>query len=108
MTINEMVIAITEYINPAMLGAILALWVLGYALKKTPQIKNWAIIWIIIFVGIVAGLMIVGLNADGVIQGILAASIAVLGHQTVKQTGNAINETQTHNQSDGNDVSRLL
>lgn len=90
---NEIIGAINEHIQPAMLGAVVALWVIGYVLKETPSVANWAIYWIVMALGVVAGLVIVGLNADGVIQGILAGALAITGHQGFKQTAKAVNET---------------
>lgn len=80
------------YIDPGMMVVVLALWFIGYAFKQVPKIPNWSIVFIIIFIGIIAGLFVVGPNVNGVIQGVLAASLAVLGHQTVKQTANAAEE----------------
>lgn len=83
---EAIVTAIKEYIDPAMLGVVLVLWFIGYGLKQTPNVPNWTILWVIVIIGIVAGLAIIGLDANGVIQGVLAAALAVLGHQLVKQT----------------------
>lgn len=86
--------AVQQYIDPAMLGAVLVLWFIGYGLKQTPKVPNWSILWVIVILGIVAGLAIIGNNANGFIQGILAAALAVLGHQMVKQTTNGVENTK--------------
>lgn len=83
---------INNYIHPTMLSSVIALWFIGYALKKTPKIPDWSIVYITIIIGVVFGGLLVGPNVNGVIQGILAAALAVLGHQTVKQTTQAIEE----------------
>lgn len=66
------------------------LWVIGAIVKKTPAIPDWLIPYILLVIGAAGGLVTVGLTAEGVIQGILAAGAAVLGHQLVKQTGEAV------------------
>jgi len=83
---EQILTQITNYIDPAMLIVVAALWFIGYGLKQTPRVPNWSVLWIIVLLGIVFGLMVVGINVTGVIQGIIAAALAVLGHQIVKQT----------------------
>lgn len=83
--------AVQNYIDPAMLGAVLFLWFIGWCLKQTPAVPNWSILWIIVVLGTVAGLAIVGLDVNGVIQGVLAAALSIFGHQAVKQTANGVN-----------------
>ena len=85
---------INEYINPAMLAAVIVLWFIGYGLKQTPRIPNWSILWIIVILGIAAGMFLVSPTIEGVIQGVLAAALSILGHQAVKQTVNGVKETQ--------------
>lgn len=77
---------ITGYIAEPMQVAILALWVLGMFLKRTPSIPDWTIIWVLLVVGIILGFITLGLTADGFIQGVLVSGVAVLGHQLFKQT----------------------
>lgn len=84
--------AIQQYLDPVMLGAVLVLWFIGYVLKQTPKVPNWSILWIIIVLGIIAGLGVLGFNANGFIQGILAAALSIFGHQVVKQTANGVEE----------------
>jgi len=69
-----------------------ALWVVGAVVKKTPVIADWLIPYILLALGVSGGLVTVGATADGVIQGVLAAGLAVLGHQLVKQTGEAMTD----------------
>lgn len=90
----EIINQINEYINPAMLAVVVALWFIGYGLKQTPKVPNWSILWIIVILGIVAGMLLVSPTIEGIIQGILAAALSILGHQAVKQTANGVKETQ--------------
>lgn len=67
--------------------------VIGAFLKKTPSFPNWLIPVMLGIIGIIFGLLIEftqkGFNLTailyGFINGIIAAGIAVYGHQIVKQ-----------------------
>lgn len=63
-----------------------ALWVLGYALKRTPRIPDWSIIWLITLFSLTISFLSFGFSPDSIINGITAAGISVYGHQIVKQT----------------------
>ncbi len=63
------------------------MWVLGYIIKKSP-VKDWLIPWIVVVVSIGLSIMLKGVNATAVIQGILVAASAVFGDQIVKQSIN--------------------
>lgn len=89
--INE----ITSYIAEPMLVVILALWVLGMFLKRTPYIPDWAIIWVLLVVGVILGFITLGITAEGFVQGVLVAGVAVLGHNLIKQTREGYTETKT-------------
>lgn len=89
--INE----ITSYIAEPMLVVIMALWVLGAFLKRTPNVPDWTIIWLLLIVGVVLALFILGFTVDAVVQGILVSGVAVLGHQLFKQTQKGHNEVKT-------------
>lgn len=79
-----------EFLIEKALILVPVLWVIGAILKNTPAIKDWLIPYILLICGIVGGLVLVGFNADGVVQGIVASGVAVLGHQLLKQyTDNA-------------------
>ena len=67
-----------------------ALWVIGAIIKRTPKIPDWTIPYILLAFGIAGGLVVVSLDVAGAIQGILAAGLAVLGHQLVKKKGEAM------------------
>lgn len=75
-----------QFLNENYYMFIPALWVLGFALKQTPQVPNWSIIWILLAFSIGFGTLAFGFSFDGIIHGIVAAGVAVLGHQMVKQT----------------------
>ena len=79
---------ILEYIINEALIIIPVLWILGTFLKKTPEIADWTIPWILLVVGILIAVGIIGFNVDAVVQGVLVAGAAVLGHQLLKQTTN--------------------
>lgn len=63
-----------------------ALWVLGFALKRTPSVPNWLIIWVLLGFSLVFGTIAWGFSFTGVINAIIAAGFAVFGHQVLKQT----------------------
>lgn len=67
------------------------LMVIGAFLKWTPKVSSWIIPWVLLVLGIIGGLFIIGMNGTGVLQGIIAAGVAVFLHQLYKQakTGNA-------------------
>jgi len=83
---QDLISVVQEYIEPSMLIVVVALWVVGFAIKQTPKIADWLIIWVLTIIGVVAGIVIVGANIDGVIQGVLASGIANYAHQLFKQT----------------------
>lgn len=63
-----------------------ALWVIGFALKYTPRIPDWSIIWILLFLSVGTGIFTFGFSFDALTNGVIAAGIAVFGHQMMKQT----------------------
>lgn len=75
-----------DYLNNGSTFLIPVLWVLGVFLKKTPKIKDWYIVWILLGVSILFSVLSKGLTVEAVANGIIAAGVAVLGHQVVKQT----------------------
>ncbi|RFB10182.1 hypothetical protein DZB84_23145 [Bacillus sp. HNG] len=66
------------------------LWVIGFFLKQTPTIPNWAITWILLGVSLVGGAFFFGFTAEAFFNGVIAAGVAVFGHQMVKQTAEAM------------------
>lgn len=75
-----------NYLNQNYLMLVPALWVIGFALKQTPIIPNWTIIWILLFGSLTFGSISFGFSVEGLINGVIAAGVAVLGHQMLKQT----------------------
>lgn len=69
-----------------------ALLVIGFALKKTPKCPDWLIVWLILILGLVAGVATLGFNVDGIANGIIAGGLAVTSNQVYKQTVNKRNE----------------
>jgi hypothetical protein len=72
-------------LDPVMFGVAAALVMLGYFFKSTPDIPDWLIGYILLTLGIVAALFKVGVSVDGVVNGIIAAAMAVYGHTLFKQ-----------------------
>ena len=84
-----------EYLNHNYLMLVPALWVVGIAIKQTPFIPNWLIIWILLAISIIFGTIAFGFSYEGLINGVVAAGVAVLGHQIVKQTLNGNNKKKS-------------
>ncbi|RXZ84167.1 hypothetical protein EBB07_03540 [Paenibacillaceae bacterium] len=80
-------------IAPELLVVVAACWVVGYALKKTPGVPNWSIVYIVTVIAIALVVYLQGWSAQSIIQGILAGAFAVFGHQFVKQGQGAANDT---------------
>lgn len=75
-----------DFLNENYYMMVPALWVIGYALKQTPNVPDWSIIWILVIISVFSGSIAFGLSLEGVVNGIVAAGVAVLGHQMIKQT----------------------
>lgn len=84
---TDLLALITQYMVDKALIVVAALLVIGVFLKKTPQIPDWLIPWILTVAGIGLAFGALGeITIQAAIQGILAAGIASLGHQLWKQT----------------------
>jgi len=81
-----------QFLNQNYFMLIPVLWVLGFALKQTPHVPNWSIIWILTAVSLVFGLGAFGLTYEAIMNSIIAAGVAVFGHQLFKQTKNSKSE----------------
>lgn len=77
---------IIQFLNQNYYFLVPVLWVIGYALKKTPRVPDWSIIWFLFGISLVLAWIAFGFNIDAITNGILAAGTAVFGHQTLKQT----------------------
>jgi hypothetical protein len=77
---------LSQYLSPELAFIVPALWIIGAYLKATPKVKDFVIIYTLLVLGVVASVVTIGFNAQGVSQGIVASGLAVLGHQLIKQT----------------------
>lgn len=83
----------TQFIKPELLVLVPVLWLTGAALKKTPQISDWLIPYILGGAGILLAAVYVcaaeGISAmsifTAITQGALVAGASVWGNQLVKQ-----------------------
>jgi hypothetical protein len=73
-------------IHPQLTILVPALWVLGFALKKTPHIPDWLIIWILLVVSVAASSFVLGFDFNGIANGFICTGAAVTTHQSIKQT----------------------
>lgn len=74
-----------DYILDNALILIPVIYVIGAILKGTELIKDKYIPVILLLVGIVLGMLLVGFNVNGFIQGILVTGVAVYANQLFKQ-----------------------
>ncbi|MBP2898919.1 phage holin family protein [Escherichia coli] len=72
-------------IDTKLLIVVAACWVIGYVLKKTPKVPDWTIVYIVTVAAVLLACGLLGWNVETLIQGILAGSFAVYGHQLIKQ-----------------------
>jgi len=77
--------AVMNMIDPQLMIVVVACWALGYALKRTPRVPDWSIIFILSILAIAAVIGLTGLSVQAVLQGVLCAAAAVYGNQAVKQ-----------------------
>ena len=75
-----------NYILDQALILIPVIYILGLFLKKSRVIKNKYIPLILLFFGIALSLLLIGLNVQGIIQGILVSGTAVFANQIIKQS----------------------
>lgn len=74
-----------EYITENALILIPVLNILGKIIKGLEKVPDKFIPLILLFFGVTGTIVIMGLNVDAVIQGILITGTAVYGNQIVKQ-----------------------
>ena len=77
---------IMQYIIGDALIIVPVLWIVGTFLKKTPNVPDWTIPWVLTACGVAASIAIMGVNVEAVLQGILVSGAAVLVHQLKVQT----------------------
>ncbi|WP_231888752.1 phage holin family protein [Rossellomorea marisflavi] len=73
-------------IDPQLTILVPALWVLGFALKKTPHVEYWLIIWILLLCGVLASGWKLDFDFNGIANGFIATGAAITTHQSFKQT----------------------
>lgn len=79
---------IINFVPEQLLILVAALYVIGIFLKRTPEIKDWSIPWILLVLGISFSIPIMGFNATSILQGIICSFGAIATNQLVKQTVN--------------------
>ena len=84
---------LTSFLAENMYIVAAALYVLGVFIKAIPKIPNWVILFVLTAAGVAFGLLLIG-GADGVLQGILAAGLAVLVNQGYKQIREQVQKTE--------------
>ena len=84
---------LTSFLAENMYIVAAALYVLGVFIKAIPRIPNWVIPFVLTAAGVAFGLLIIG-GADGVLQGILAAGLAVLVNQGYKQIRDQVSKIE--------------
>lgn len=71
------------------------LYIIGVFLKRTPNLADWLIPWILLGLGMLGGFFIADMSVHGILQGILVAGASVFTNQLYKQTIQGINGTGT-------------
>lgn len=79
-------------IDPKLLIVVAACWIVGLALKQTPRVPDWSIVYVVVIVAVLLTCWLLGWGAESLIQGILAGAFAVFGHQVVKQAKNGADQ----------------
>ncbi|RHW38021.1 hypothetical protein D1B31_14660 [Neobacillus notoginsengisoli] len=80
-----------QFLNENYYFLVPVLWIIGYALKQTPHIPDWSIIWVLFAISLFLACFAFGLNVQAITNGIVATGVAVFGQQAVKQTLEAVN-----------------
>ncbi len=86
--------AVSSFIKPESLIVVAACWAVGYALKRTPRVPDWGIIYVVTMVAVIMVCFLTGFNAESILQGILCGAVAVYGNQLVKQTKKGTEEQE--------------
>lgn len=74
-----------DLIDTRLIVVVAACWAIGYSLKQTPKVPDWSIIYLVTLFAIIMALLMIGMSAEAVLQGILCGTVAVYGHQALKQ-----------------------
>lgn len=83
---------IANLIKPELLFIVAGCWVIGYILKQTPRVPNWAIIYWVTLLAIISVCFTLGFTIDSIVQGILCGAMAVYGNQLIKQAQKGANK----------------
>lgn len=81
---------ITQLLDPKLSIVLASCWVLGFILKRTPRVPDWTIVYIVTIVAIGFSIWILGFGPLPLLQGFLCGTVAIYGHQIVKQTGEGL------------------
>lgn len=73
------------FITSRMLSAIPTLWLAGWLLKHKLRAPGGLIPYALAALGVVLGLVLDGPSANSAAEGLVAAALAVMGHQALKQ-----------------------
>ncbi|MGM0921596.1 MAG: phage holin family protein [Bacillota bacterium] len=73
-------------VHPQLVIVVPALMILGSALKRTPNVQDWMIIWILLGAGIIASIFTLGFSVSSIANGFIAAGAAITTHQAYKQS----------------------
>lgn len=87
-----------EFVKPELLVLVIALYFVGMSLKKSPNVKDWMIPYILGVCGIILAVLWVVATSDivnykdacmavfvAVTQGVIVAGLSVYGNQLAKQ-----------------------
>jgi hypothetical protein len=78
---------IAGFIDPQLAIVVAVCWVLGAVFKRTPQVPDWTIIYIVTVAAVVIVGVLQGWTALSLLQGVLCGAVSVYGNQIVKQAG---------------------
>ena len=88
-----------DFLNENIYAVSIALFIFGLILKQTPKVKNWTIPYILTALGVISCSIILGFNINSIVQGVIAAGVAVYFHQLGKCCNKFVKT-----KSDDNDV----
>lgn len=74
-----------QFVPEQLFILIAALWVIGYFIKNTKVIPDSYIPFILIILSVLASILIMGVNINSILQGIICAAVAVFGKNIAKQ-----------------------
>jgi hypothetical protein len=75
---------IFELIPAELMIVVAACWVLGFVLKRTPKVPNWAVIFILLVFAISFSVWMLGFTPEVIMQAILCAAFATYGYEMIK------------------------